>query len=304
MKLFVEKLKSFQDKILYSIDFLEKSTNSSIFVGPAMTRNLIRQGIQDCLEPLVSDSQDLFFTDEDIRAYVKGLPKGFCLGTHADYLFNFATQHFLYIEPSFKDICGFEVAEFLHAAIPETFSKILHPEQGLITTRVHQACYQTLFDEFAGRLDVQVNMDYAIITKNGESRRLLSQFNPLIWKGKSLVLVGGRFTDISHLRKDGQPIVNISVDGKILRAFEPFTQDLVKEKLTEYTIRELEILKATSNGASTEEISAELGVSKATIYAHRRNILAKSEFRSIPKLIESLRFRGILSCFLLLALGI
>ena len=264
-----------------------------------MRRNLIRQGIQECLEPLASEPIGIQFSEEEIKRYLKNLPTGFHLGPNATYLFNFSTQKFVYIENSFKDISGYEAAEFINSTIQETFSNLLHPEQGLITTRVHQACYQALFEEFTGRLDVQVNMDYAIQTKTGEAKRLLSQFCPILWKEDHLILVGGRFTDISHLRKDGQPIVNISVNGNIIRFFEPFTQDLVKERLTEYTLRELEILKATSNGASTEEIAEEMGVSKATIYAHRRNILAKSECRSIPKLIESLRFRGILSAFFL-----
>lgn len=263
----------------------------------AMKRNLIRQSIQECLEPLASEPQGLNFTEEEIKNYLNELPTGFHLGPHATYIFNFASQKFLYIDQSFKEISGFEASEFVNSNIQETFSNLLHPEQGLITTRVHQACYQTLFEEFTGRLDVQVNMDYAIQTKTGGSKRLLSQFYPILWTNDHLILVGGRFTDISHLRKDGQPIVNISVNGKIIRSFEPFTQDLVRERLTEYTLRELEILKATSNGSSTEEIAEAMSVSKATIYAHRRNILAKSEYKSIPKLIESLRFRGILSTF-------
>lgn len=269
-----------------------------------MTRNLIRQGILECLEPLASEPEELALTDEQLKALVDQLPSGFYLGEYATYIFNFATQKFLFIDQHFKEMTGYEPAEFVNSTIPETFSQLLHPEQGLITTRVHQACYESLFIDFTGRLDVQVNMDYAIQTKGGETKRILSQFFPLLWKEKHLILVGGRFTDISHLRKDGQPIVNITLNGKILRSFEPYTQDLVKERLTEFTIRELEILKATSNGASTDEIAAELGVSKATIYAHRRNMLAKSECRSIPKLIESLRFRGILSSFLISIMSI
>lgn len=269
-----------------------------------MPRNLIRKGIRDCLEPVVSEPVELRISQDDIQAYIKQLPRGFALGTSAAYIFNFASQKFLFIDKSFTEICGYETAEFLNTGISDTFSKLLHPEQGLITTRVHQACYHSLINDFAGRVDVHVNMDYAIQTKNGDVRRMLSQFMPILWKDKSLVLVGGFFTDITHLHNGGQPVVNISCNGRIVKSFTPYTQDLVKERLTEYTIRELEILKRTSNGYSTEEIAEEMNVSKATIYAHRRNILAKSEHKSITKLIESLRFKGILSSLTILTSSI
>lgn len=262
-----------------------------------MTRNLIRQGIQDSIEPLVKESMEVEITDDEILAHIQRLPSGFSLGTSSAYLFNFLTQKFLFLDKEFKEITGFEPSEFMSGTISDTFSRLLHPEQALITTRVHQACYTSLVNDFVGRTDVHVNMDYSIQTKSGEARRMLSQFIPLIWKGTNLILVGGYFTDITHLHSGGQPIVNISSNGRIVKSFSPFAQDLVKERLTEFTIRELEILKLTSNGYTTEEIADEMSVSKATIYTHRRNILAKSDQKSIPKLIESLRFRGVMSSF-------
>ncbi|MFZ9300352.1 MAG: LuxR C-terminal-related transcriptional regulator [Chitinophagaceae bacterium] len=265
----------------------------------ANTRNLIRQGIQECLEPIASDPIELNITEEEIESYIRSLPRGFSLGVNAVFLFNFSTQKFIYIEQTFKEISGFDSSELINNIVPDTFSNIFHPEQALITTKVHQACYNSLVADFVNRTDVHVTMDYAILTKTGDSRRLLSQFTPLLWKSNNLVLVGGFFTDITHLHREGQPIVNISSSQGILKSFSPFTHDLVKEGLTEFTIRELEMLKLTSNGYTNEEIAKEMNVSKATIYAHRRNILAKADFKSIPKLIEALRFKGILSSLML-----
>lgn len=260
-----------------------------------MNRQVIRQSIQECIEPLHrASSVNETISDEDIQRFINQIPQGLQLGASARFLFNFSTQRFLFIERAIYEITGYDASGFTNSRIQDTFSLLLHPEQGVITTRVHQECYRVLTTEFVGRTDVHINMDYAIRTRSGESKRLLSQFMPMIWEGDSLILVGGYFTDITSLRREGQPMVNISLGGQILRQFEPYTHDLVKERLTEFTLRELEILKLTSNGATTEEIAEHTGVSKATVYAHRRNILAKSEFRSIPKLIEALRFRGIL----------
>lgn len=72
------------------------------------------------------------------------------------------------------------------------------------------------------------------------------------------------------------------------------TRNLIRQ-----SIQGLEILKMTSLGYSNEEIAAAMNVSKATIYAHRTNILAKSDANSIPKLIENLRFKGVLSSLML-----
>lgn len=54
----------------------------------------------------------------------------------------------------------------------------------------------------------------------------------------------------------------------------------------ELTGRELEILKLLAQGKTTDEISARLFISPFTVATHRRNILRKTEARSLIELIS------------------
>jgi DNA-binding NarL/FixJ family response regulator len=110
-----------------------------------------------------------------------------------------------------------------------------------------------------------------------------------------MAITGGYFVDITHIKRLGQPLITINHDGEVLHLFESTDDELVKDKLTSFTLRELEILRLVYSGSTTGEIAAKTGLTKSTIYAHRRNILAKSELPSMSKLISSLKKSGIFS---------
>lgn len=260
-----------------------------------MERNTIRQRILESIEPMANDPVSIVFNDQELESILGNLPKKYCIGNCSTFIFNFSTGKFLYLEPAIREVTGFDATEFIHLTVSEIFERLLHPDQAFITVNLHQEAYRALMSQFEGRMDVYVNMDYAIQTKSGAAKRLLSQFRPILWQDGSLILIGGHFTDISYLKKDGPPVVTFCTEGSILRTFNPQASVLVRKKLTEYTLRELEILRMTAAGSTTDEIAENIGVSKATVYAHRRNILAKSEYRSINKLIDSLRFKGVLN---------
>jgi len=53
----------------------------------------------------------------------------------------------------------------------------------------------------------------------------------------------------------------------------------------DFTPREKEILRLLAHGMSTKEISFQMGISKTTVVAHRRNIYMKSGINSLQQLV-------------------
>lgn len=251
--------------------------------------------IEESLGKLSSQSE-VTFTDDEIKSTVLQFPASFCLGNCAPFVFNVSSAKFLYMGNNCERLTGISSMAMMKLTMAESAPMIIDPEQGPIVCKLSSGSFETLVKEYKGRTDIQINMDFGIIRLDGQRRRLLIQFRPIKWDGNGHVAItGGYFVDITHIKRLGQPLITINHDGEVLHLFESTDDELVKGKLTSFTLRELEILRLVDSGSTTGEIAAKTGLTKSTIYAHRRNILAKSELPSMSKLISSLKKSGVFS---------
>ncbi len=104
-------------------------------------------------------------------------------------------------------------------------------------------------------------------------------------------------TDISHLKKDGEPMMSIldTYAGDCQQFFCTDKYELAKKELTgSITAREREILYYLVNGFSSKQIAAQLDVSIKTIDNHRQNMLRKTRCKSTPELIAHAIKKGYL----------
>ena len=91
---------------------------------------------------------------------------------------------------------------------------------------------------------------------------------------------------LNNFRK-GKTYLSVTVRGILNKSSEnPVRFDL--------TNKETEILKLLSLGKTVGMVSDELNLSKHTVVTHRRNILAKSDFRSISEMIVYLVKSGMI----------
>ena len=51
--------------------------------------------------------------------------------------------------------------------------------------------------------------------------------------------------------------------------------ELLKNKFTQLTSREIEVLEGVANGAANKQIAADLGISTKTVDKHRQNLMKK-----------------------------
>lgn len=67
-------------------------------------------------------------------------------------------------------------------------------------------------------------------------------------------------------------------------------KDIPQRLIEEYSLtpREIEILKLISDGKTSQQIAEQLFISKTTVDTHRRNILEKTQMKSINDLINQL----------------
>ncbi|MBL7736515.1 MAG: LuxR family transcriptional regulator [Chitinophagaceae bacterium] len=96
-------------------------------------------------------------------------------------------------------------------------------------------------------------------------------------------------TDISHIKKNGDPLMTIldTSDVKSTRFFytdkDLFSQMQIINKLTG---REIEILGYLSRGFSSKQIASQLGLSIKTVDNHRQNMLRKTATKSSAELVN------------------
>ena len=51
--------------------------------------------------------------------------------------------------------------------------------------------------------------------------------------------------------------------------------ELLKDKFTQLTTREIEVLEGVANGSANKQIAADLGISTKTVDKHRQNLMKK-----------------------------
>jgi DNA-binding CsgD family transcriptional regulator len=117
----------------------------------------------------------------------------------------------------------------------------------------------------------KVSYDYRVRKKNGDYIRILQQVITIQYDKENPVLrTLGVHTDISHLKKEGHPVLSlIGLNG------EPSYMDVkVEERFnvsySGMTKREYQILHKLAEGKSSEEISELFFISKATVNTHRK----------------------------------
>jgi DNA-binding CsgD family transcriptional regulator len=95
-------------------------------------------------------------------------------------------------------------------------------------------------------------------------------------------------TDISHLKKEGTPMLSIldTYDGNCQQFFCTDLQKLTKQNLFHnLSIREREVLQHLAMGYSSKQIASELYLSVKTIDNHRQNMLHKTSSKSTAELV-------------------
>jgi DNA-binding CsgD family transcriptional regulator/PAS domain-containing protein len=207
----------------------------------------------------------------------------FHVGSYYYYVFNIKTGEFDFMSPEVEGVLGYTqseatVSQIMSGIHPEDISWFLNFEN-----KVVEFFSQLRADQV---LKYKVSYDYRIRKANGEYIRLLQQVVTIQFdeQSRSLLRTFGVHTDITHLKKEGKPVLSfIGLDGEpsytnvdVKKIFTP-TQSYISK-------REKQVLQLLIEGKSSRTIADQLYISIETVKKHRRNMLRKTESASTPEL--------------------
>ena len=206
----------------------------------------------------------------------------FNVGNFYFYLFDVGNAKFKYVSPQTAEILGYS-SETLNV---EFFMSKIHPDdRPTFLNNENQVAvfFKQLPNDKIPKY--KVVYDYRVKNSSGVYIRILQQVVTVDYDiDNNILMTLGVHTDISFLKKNNVSSLSfIGLDG------EPSFTDVdifqkypaAKEVLTK---REKEIVSHMIAGETTQQIAKKLFLSKHTVDAHRRNILAKTNTRNTVEL--------------------
>lgn len=207
----------------------------------------------------------------DLNTY---LLNTFHVGQYFFFIYYLPEQKMEYVSGGVRDVLGAEPEHFNLQYIVEK----MHPDDV-----PNFLVFEKTLVEFLAGLDpaklskYKVRYDYRLQDTDGNYKRILHQLMTLQSdKDGAVIRTFGVFTDISQYKDDLSMQLNvIGTDG------EPSFFDIKEDcsftnTASPFSDRERRILGCLAEGKRSDEIAAELGISKHTVDNHRKNILKKS----------------------------
>lgn len=218
----------------------------------------------------------------DLEKAINSLPL-FAIGPCYYYIFDFKKFDFDLVSPQVFDVLGYNPEEF---NISFALSKI-HPEDVNAFVNFENAAGRFLLGLPKEKVSrYKIRMDFRAFKANGETIRILSQLTPVqLYKNGNIYRTFGVHTDITAIKPFGKPSLSfIGMEGEPsyvdVHIDEPWVN--TKDVLTR---REQEILKHITEGKLSKEISELMHIEKNTVDRHRKNMLQKTNCRTVQELI-------------------
>jgi hypothetical protein len=222
-----------------------------------------------------------------------GIPTFLPIGQQAHFMYDVPNYKFTHIDPAIQDMTGISPREILNQDVSFFLSEILVEDYvDPVTKFVQQSLHFS--KKYRKESNLSLNLEYSIVSRNKENKRLLCQFRPIKYNPEGYPLLNkGCFVDVTHLRPEGLPIFYVVANNQLLEFEQPDGNYLIKNKKLPFTVKEMNILKLTADGKSIKDIADMLQISISTVYTHRKNIKSRTD-KDLFQIIQELRSKGIL----------
>ncbi|TNE79061.1 MAG: LuxR family transcriptional regulator [Bacteroidetes bacterium] len=237
------------------------------------------------------------------KKYAELIANLFCPGPYFYYVIDSPTLTFEGVSEGTKAILGIENTDLT----VNLYLDSIHPEDLDFFMRCEDLVAYFLKNCIAPENMVNYKICYSIRVRasNGQYKHLLLQTTTIKTSPDgSLLKVFGCQTDISHLAAEsnrrlsfiglnGQAsLVNLDVYAD--NVFDNYVPHSLIIQTTQFTHREIEIIKLLGMGLSSKQIAQNLNISAETVVSHRKNCLRKAEVKNTAELLVHCVKSGIL----------
>jgi len=224
----------------------------------------------------------------------KNLPEEFFpIGTSARFIYDIGNGYFTYFDESILELTGHHANEIVFSDPVDFILQIVIDEHIFVLSELTQESF-LLCKNYRNAESITLNLEYNIKTTSGDHKRILSQYTPVYFEEDGYPKINkGRMIDITHLKKDGVPLLYIIVDNKMVLIQKGNPQQMMKSNNVIFSNKEVEVLRLISEGYTIKETASFMKCSIATVYTHRKNIRLKSN-TDINKSMSNLKERGII----------
>ncbi len=213
----------------------------------------------------------------------KKLLSFFQVGDYYYIIFNISQRDFEYVSPQVKTLLKYEQGDFNLSL----FMEIIHPDD-----RSWLFTYEATAAKFLNELPIEklmsykVRYDYRIKTAEGNYLRILHQ-SVIVEHDKEggIIRTLSVETDITHLKKDGKPVLSIIGLDDEPSYIDIDAQNPYFKRNEILSKREEQVLLLLIAGKLSKEIADILNISKTTVDNHRKNMMNKNGTRSTAELV-------------------
>jgi len=220
----------------------------------------------------------------------KKLLNFFQAGDYYYYIFNFKTFDLDVVSPGIESVLDYSPAD---VTLPFLMDK-MHPDD-----MPWFLAFEDKTSHFFSGLPADKIMkyknryDYRLKKKDGTYVRILHQaVIAQMDEDGSLIRTLGVHTDITHLKKDGKPVMSlIGMDGEPSYLDIDIKIPFIKSKET-LSAREKQVLALLIEGKVSKEIAGLLNISKQTVDTHRKNMIRKNNLTNTSELVGKAISKG------------
>lgn len=189
-----------------------------------------------------------------------------------------------------EPILGYKAAEFTL----QCYYQNLHPDDYPIVFETARKGYKYLFeDKTANIFETYLIISYRIRRKDGTYAHIIRTTQVQEASGEIPTKTFSRCIDITELNL--RPFVSLKYQSPSKITFDSMAVVPQQRKALfgNLTCSELRIVRFLAEGKKNHELAKQLGISLNTINTHRRNILKKTELKSILEVICRAQDAGI-----------
>lgn len=236
----------------------------------------------------VFDGKQTFLANQTIKAdktKLNGLVENlYSPGPSFQYIFDFPSRSFTFVSDGVKSLFGEDPSSFS----VDSYANRVHPDDFQHFVNCEEIAGHFLFNHIDKKDIPYYKLSYQLRfkDKNNDYRLHLRQAIALtVDEDYNLSTVFANQSDISHITTHNNRKISFMhvLSGKSYFGIRDIKDLNNEQQKLAISNREVEIVKLISEGFSSKEIADYLHISLDTVRTHRKNILAKTDFKNLTQ---------------------